>query len=810
MKHFIALLIGAMMCTPAHIHAQISDGGVPLGMQNETVQSLLEGDLSTFALPDINNEEQILYADEVKQSSCGECKKEYYGTGVDMNISIVDDGTFTMLEDSTRVWLVKVQSANAYALQFYFSEFILPEGAQLFLYNEDQSMILGAYTSDNNPGEINYDLKFGIEYIEGNSIILEYHEPSWVDFTGILYVGKVVHVFRDVFSRAAPQYGTSGPCQVNVRCTNHTAGWVEEISSVALIQMYDNTLNLAGTCSGTLVNNVDNTGDPLFLTASHCADNVEAGAHDNTYAIWVFKFGHQTGYCNVPNGYQYVYRGFSVSGAEEVARQHSGGPESDYLLLRLRTDESQFRYHKICYAGWINASSYDGNVDEAVCIHHPRGDVKKFSRTDNNTQSTEYFGTVDYDQYEFVRVVDWTLGTTAPGSSGSPLFNRTHQIIGQLRGGESECVGTTGDNGKSDWYGKMWSNMQDPDFEDALDPRGLGHLWAQTFCPSPPSEPVPGECEAELRDGMSINGNRNTSEIPCINSTSFILGPLGNCETPKWTWPAIRAKFRCGKIPSEIEDVAACVHPLFKQCTCSYYQYYVDITEVDANKNPVGNKYGSEIYAGGVPDLEYGVPINSSTLSKLGVSLKYGSYYRIFLRANFNGKQSATRYFRYMPSNLSLTGTIANDLYAENDITLSNATVVQNIDVVAGHRISILETSSLQAGSYRIATVPLCEFHKSGVRGRPDDPEFPVVRPQLSDADISVYPNPTTGRITMDLSGFDGDVFIELVDNLGKTRLRKVVGGVQADLDLSNLTDGVYYLRIGNGATTISRKVVKM
>ncbi len=792
------------------MYAQLSDGGVPLGMQDATVQSMLEGDLSTFTLPDLDNDEQILYADEVKQIRCGDCRMEYYGTGVDMNISIVDDGTFQLLEDSTRVWLVRVQSESAYALQFYFSEFILPEGAQLFLYNEDQSMVLGAYTSDNNPGDIVNDLKFGIEYIDGNSIILEYHEPSWVDFTGILYIGKVVHVFRDVFSRAAPQYGTSEPCQINVRCLEHTSGWVEEISSVAYVMAYDNTFNLAHGCSGALINNVDNTGDPLFLTASHCADNIETGAHDNTFPIWVFKFGHQTGACDPPDGYQYTYKGFSVSGASQVARQHSGGPQSDYLLLRLNATVAQFDAHKICYSGWINASSFDGYVNEAVCVHHPNHDVKKFSKTETPTKSTENGKTVDNDLFEYVRVVDWTLGTTEPGSSGSPLLNSAHQIIGQLSTGESKCVGSNSDNGKSDWYGKMWANMQDSDFEDALDPRGLGYLWAHTFCPSPPPEPVPGECEAELRDGMSINGNMNTDEVPCISSSSFILGPLGDCETPKWDWPKIKAKFRCGKIPDEIEDVAFCVHPLFKRCTCSYYQYYVSITEVDEHGFGLGPTYGKQIYAGSVPDINYGIPFNSTTLSKLGTSLKYGSYYRIYLEGNFSGRQSAVRTFRYMPYDLNKTGTIATDLYAENDITLSNATVLQDIDVVAGHSISILETSSLEAGSYRIATVPLCEFHKKGVRGRREDPDVPVIFPQKSDPEVSVYPNPTSGRISLDLSGFEGNVFVEVVDNLGKTQLRQLATGVQLSLDMSKLPDGIYFLRIGNGVDTISRKVVKM
>ena len=56
-------------------------------------------------------------------------------------------------------------------------------------------------------------------------------------------------------------------------------------------------------------------------------------------------------------------------------------------------------------------------------------------------------------------------GVTEPGSSGSPIFNFEHRIIGTLTGGTSACeVGGagagTGPN-EPDWYGKMnqhWTN----------------------------------------------------------------------------------------------------------------------------------------------------------------------------------------------------------------------------------------------------------------------------------------------------------------------------------------------------------------
>ena len=35
--------------------------------------------------------------------------------------------------------------------------------------------------------------------------------------------------------------------------------------------------------------------------------------------------------------------------------------------------------------------------------------------------------------------IDWDDGTTEPGSSGSPLFDQNHRVIGQLHGGYAAC-----------------------------------------------------------------------------------------------------------------------------------------------------------------------------------------------------------------------------------------------------------------------------------------------------------------------------------------------------------------------------------
>jgi hypothetical protein len=71
-------------------------------------------------------------------------------------------------------------------------------------------------------------------------------------------------------------------------------------------------------------------------------------------------------------------------------------------------------------------------------------------------------------------VNDWDMGVTEGGSSGSPLFDNNGRIIGQLFGGESECIGTA-DNGGYDIYGRFSTSWNGGDtsatrLKDWLDP----------------------------------------------------------------------------------------------------------------------------------------------------------------------------------------------------------------------------------------------------------------------------------------------------------------------------------------------------
>ncbi|MDG2311849.1 MAG: T9SS type A sorting domain-containing protein, partial [Flavobacteriales bacterium] len=66
----------------------------------------------------------------------------------------------------------------------------------------------------------------------------------------------------------------------------------------------------------------------------------------------------------------------------------------------------------------------------------------------------------------------WELGVTEPGSSGSPLFDENHRIIGQLYGGAAACSGNV-NNGQLDYYGRF-NESWDLGASEYLDPTGTG------------------------------------------------------------------------------------------------------------------------------------------------------------------------------------------------------------------------------------------------------------------------------------------------------------------------------------------------
>src|SRR5690606_27287927 len=86
------------------------------------------------------------------------------------------------------------------------------------------------------------------------------------------------------------------------------------------------------------------------------------------------------------------------------------------------------------YAG---CDSRDAIAASGVSIHHPFGGPKQIA-IEYHPLESEDIGR-EYDTNSTWKVSHWEVGTTEAGSSGAPLFNEQHRIVGTLTGGRSTC-----------------------------------------------------------------------------------------------------------------------------------------------------------------------------------------------------------------------------------------------------------------------------------------------------------------------------------------------------------------------------------
>ncbi len=77
---------------------------------------------------------------------------------------------------------------------------------------------------------------------------------------------------------------------------------------------------------------------------------------------------------------------------------------------------------------------------------------------------------------------------------------------------------------------------------------------------------------------------------------------------------------------------------------------------------------------------------------------------------------------------------------------------------------------------------------------------------------ISVYPNPTTGKITLSLNKFDATEknSVSLIDLKGSELMSQPITQSNTEMDLSALKAGIYYFKVIKNNQELYYKVVKV
>ena len=361
-----------------------------------------------------------------------------YAEKIDMKINIVDYGEWTNYNEEFNVWRLNIVSKDAIGIKLLFDEFLLPKGSHLYIYNELKDMIIGPIGHTQNKS----DSSFGHKLIKGDSIYIELFIPNINSEILKLQISHIIHAFEDILGFDSSQV-LRNTCGLNVSCSE-SESYLNEINSVGYLVMNQYI------CTGALINNTRQDLTPYFLTAYHCVfEETELGSHN----YFTFYFRHQSLSCSSSEGNY----SFSSTGSNTLAWGDLGS--SDFALLRL--DNSLPSNFNAYYAGWSRVTQ---NQTVSVGIHHPSGNPKKINFDNNDIPyHCGWFNNIDNTHW----CLNWDEGGTEGGSSGSPLFNGNHQIIGQLSGGDADCGGT-------DLYGKIshsWDGLDSSyRLKDWLDP----------------------------------------------------------------------------------------------------------------------------------------------------------------------------------------------------------------------------------------------------------------------------------------------------------------------------------------------------
>lgn len=443
MKGHLTFLLCFFVCFSTR--AQLSTNEEPISFKR-SVEIDTNCQVDTKTMPSLDME--AITKEDLEDEEYGYPPRFGYSHKVEYNLQ--NSGTWQELPNGDKLWQLVISCPNAVSINLLYDKFWIPDGGKLFIYTPDKKQCIGAFTSQNNKGDENNIQGFATDILYGDEIILEYFQSKEVVPNAVISISNVVHGYR-YMSFLSSGYYSSGDCHVNVNCSEGN-DWQNEKRAVAMILVNGNRY-----CTGSLIKSTSNDFRPLFLTADPClggwANEEYVGINGFKYdAIncptlnhWTFWWNYEASGCNSPTNEP---GHISTTGATILANNSY----SDFALLELSEDPLSKNNYIPYYLGWDRSGN---SGTGGVGIHHPSGDAKKISTYSMTPISSNYLNYIENNNGSHWRV-NWIQtshghGTTEEGSSGSPLLNANHRVIGQLHGGDSRCSNLSG----LDWYGKF-------------------------------------------------------------------------------------------------------------------------------------------------------------------------------------------------------------------------------------------------------------------------------------------------------------------------------------------------------------------
>jgi lysyl endopeptidase len=249
------------------------------------------------------------------------------------------------------------------------------------------------------------------------------------------------------------EIGASGSCNIDVACVASPSQALLSAARSVVQMLFTSTSGGSGLCTGTVLNDTLSSGTAWLYSGNHCFDSSNPTGPFNNLTQMTNVAGSLNTFfffdavaCNstaVPPGY--VQR---FGGADYLYNNVA----QDVLFLRLRDSLPT----NGVYLGWDANTLSSGSA--MTVLHHPRGDLKKFST--GTVQGVSLLSSVYGSSGAHLNAdtgynrVVYNQGTTEGGSSGSGILTFSgseYQLRGGLWGGEALCTNLTG----PDYYSRL-------------------------------------------------------------------------------------------------------------------------------------------------------------------------------------------------------------------------------------------------------------------------------------------------------------------------------------------------------------------
>ena len=312
-------------------------------------------------------------------------------------------GAWQVVSNGWRIYSVEVSSPGALGLRLHLEALALPRGARLLVYDPADPARVSAPVL---PEQLRPGRELWLETVFAERVVLECQVPPQADTSEVSFaLTGLSHLYRLPSPLASP-LARAGACNNDVSCY---PAWAHQAAGVAELSFVDGGTEYL--CTGCLLSNgMTNQTADYFLTAHHCIPDQDVA--DTLEWFWFYQtptcHGSAPSMNNVPH---------TVGGGDLLATS----PASDFAFLAMRQAPPAGVY----YLGWSLQAPLASET--LTLIHHPSGDYKRISFGQEANLDSNF------------RWVQWFSGVSEPGSSGGPLFNANHQVIGQLWGGSSSC-----------------------------------------------------------------------------------------------------------------------------------------------------------------------------------------------------------------------------------------------------------------------------------------------------------------------------------------------------------------------------------